>query len=149
MAANYNRVILAGNLTRDPELSFTASNTAVCKFGMAINRKFKDQNGEMREDTCFVDITAFGRTGENINKYVSKGNPLMIEGRLNFSQWTSKEGAKRSKLDVVVETFSFIDSRSSSERGDSGSPAPARRSESPEASEAPEYVPDEGSDIPF
>ena len=119
--ANFNRVILLGNLTRDPELSYTPSNTPICKFGMAINRTWRDQQGERREETCFVDCTAFGRTAETINQYVSKGRPLMIEGRLQYSQWTSQEGQKRSKLAVIAETFQFVDSRGSSE-GDGGQP---------------------------
>ena len=120
--ANYNRVILAGNLTRDPELSYTPSNTPICKFGMAINRRWRDQQGEMREDTCFVDCTAFGRTGENINQYMRKGRPLLIEGRLDFSQWTNQEGQKRSKLAVVAENFTFLDTRGG---GVGGRPAAA------------------------
>lgn len=107
--ANFNRVILAGNITRDPELSYTASNTAVCKFGLAINRKWRDRNsGENREETCFVDCTAFGRTGEVINQYFGKGKPIMVEGRLHYHQWEAQDGGKRSKLDVVVESFEFI-----------------------------------------
>ena len=81
--ANYNRVILAGNLTRDPQLSYTPSNTPICKFGMAINRRWRDQQGNMQEETCFVDCTAFGRTAETINQYMSKGRPILVEGRLD------------------------------------------------------------------
>lgn len=110
--ANLNRVILAGNLTRDPQLSYTPNNTAVCKFGMAINRNWTDRNsGEKREETCFVDLTAFGRPGEIINQYMSKGRGLLVEGRLQFSQWTNPEGQKRSKLEVVVENFQFLGGR--------------------------------------
>jgi single-strand DNA-binding protein len=110
--ASFNRVILAGNLTRDPELSYTPSNTAICKFGMAMNRKWRDREDQMREEVCFVDLTAFGRQGEVINQYFRKGGSILIEGRLHFNQWTNQEGQKRSKLEVVVETFSFM--------GDSG-----------------------------
>ena len=107
--ANFNRVILAGNLTRDPQLSFTPANTPVCKFGMAINRVWTDrQTNEKREETCFVDCTAFGRTGETINQYVSKGRPLLVEGRLQFSRWTGQDGQNRSKLEVVVERSQFL-----------------------------------------
>ncbi|MCH7813682.1 MAG: single-stranded DNA-binding protein [Planctomycetes bacterium] len=109
--ANYNRVILMGNLTRDPELSYTPNNTAICKFGMAINRNWNDQQGEKHEETCFVDCTAFGRRGETLNQYMSKGRPLLVEGRLSFSQWTSQEGQKRSKLEVIVENFQFLGGR--------------------------------------
>ena len=93
--ANFNRVILAGNLTRDPQLSYTPSNTPICKFGVAINRKWRDQQGGMQEDTCFVDCTTFGRQAETINQYMSKGRPILIEGRLSFSQWTNQEGRIR------------------------------------------------------
>ena len=79
--ANFNRVILAGNLTRDPQLSMLPSNTPVCDFGMAINRKWKSQSGEMRDDTCFIDLRIYGRRAEVINQYMSKGRPLMIEER--------------------------------------------------------------------
>lgn len=106
--ASYNRVILLGNLTRDPELSYTPSSTPICKFGLATNRKWRDQSGEMREETCFVDCTAFGRRAETLNQYMRKGRPLLVEGRLQFSQWTNQEGQKRSKLEVVVDNFTFM-----------------------------------------
>jgi single-strand DNA-binding protein len=119
--ANFNKVILAGNLTRDPELSYTASNTPVCKFGMAINRKWRDRNSnEMREETCFVDLTAFGRGGETINQYMSKGQPILIEGRLHYSQWESQDGGKRSKLEVIVDTFQFLGGGRSGQGGSGG-----------------------------
>jgi single-strand DNA-binding protein len=107
--ANYNRVILAGNLTRDPQLSYTPANTPVCKFGMAINRRWTDrQSNERREETCFVDCTAFGRQGETINQYMAKGRPILVEGRLQYSQWTGQDGQSRSKLEVVIENFQFL-----------------------------------------
>ena len=108
MSANFNRVILAGNLTRDPELSFTAGNTPVCKLGMAINRKWRDRDGNQKEDVCYVDLTAWGKQAEVINQYMKKGNAMLVEGRLQYRTWTDKEGKNRSKLDVVVENFTFI-----------------------------------------
>jgi len=119
--ANLNKVILAGNLTRDPELSHTQTNIAVCKFGLAINRRSKDREGNMREETCFVDCTAFGRTGEVIKQYLTKGRPIFIDGRLQYSTWTSQEGQKRSKLEVVVENFQFLGPRPEGAGG--GAPA--------------------------
>jgi single-strand DNA-binding protein len=120
--ANLNRVILAGNLTRDPQLSYTPNNTAVCKFGMAINRRWTDrQSGEKRDETCFVDVTAFGRSAETINQYMSKGRGILVEGRLQFSQWTNPEGQKRSKLEVVAENFQFLGGR-----GEDTGPRPER-----------------------
>lgn len=106
--ASYNRVILAGNLTRDPQLSYTPSNTPVCEFGLATNRRWKDRNGTMREEVCFVDLVSYGRGAEVINQYMRKGQPMLVEGRLRFRQWTNQEGQKRSKLDVFVENFTFL-----------------------------------------
>lgn len=108
--ASFNRVILAGNLTRDPQLSMLPSNTAVCEFGLAMNRKWKDaRTNEMREEVCFVDVRAFGRQGETINQYMKKGRPILIEGSLRYDQWEGKDGGKRSKLYVVLDRFTFID----------------------------------------
>lgn len=106
--ANFNRVILAGNLTRDPQLSYTPSNTPVCEFGMAINRKWRDRDGNSKDEVCFVDMVAYGRQAEVINQYMGKGRPMLVEGRLRYRQWTNKEGQNRSKLDVFVENFSFL-----------------------------------------
>jgi len=108
MAANFNRVILAGNLTRDPQLSYTPSNTPVCEFGMAINRRWRDRDGNSKEEVCYVDLICYGPRAETINKYMNKGQPIMVEGRLRFRKWTDKEGQNRSKLDVFVENFTFI-----------------------------------------
>lgn len=108
MAASYNRVILAGNLTRDPQLSYTPSNTPVVEFGLAVNRKWRDREGNMKEDVCFVDLNAFGKQAEVINQYLNKGSGILVEGRLRLRQWTNKEGQNRNKLDVVVENFTFL-----------------------------------------
>ncbi|MBK8977432.1 MAG: single-stranded DNA-binding protein [Planctomycetes bacterium] len=117
--ANFNKVILLGNLTRDPELRYTQGGMAVAKLGMAINRKFTS-NGEQRESTCFVDLTAFGRQAEVLNEYMSKGRPLFVEGRLEFSEWESQEGGKRNKLEVVIENFQFVGGRGEGEGGGGG-----------------------------
>ena len=106
--ASYNRIILVGNLTRDPQLSYTPANTAVCKFGIATNHKWKDREGNAREEVCFVDCTAFGKAGETFNQYMSKGRPVLVEGRLKLDQWTTPEGDKRSKHEVVVDNFTFL-----------------------------------------
>jgi len=106
--ANFNKVLLMGNLTRDPQLSYTPNQTAVVDFGLAVNRKWKGQDGSHREETCFVDCRAFGRQAENINKYLSKGRPVLIEGRLTFDSWTAQDGTKRSRHRVTVETFQFL-----------------------------------------
>ncbi len=128
--ANFNKVILLGNLTRDPQLSYTPSQTAVVDFGIATNRKWKAQDGSQKEETCFVDCRAFGKTAETINKYCQKGRQLMVDGRLTFDSWTGQDGAKRSRLRVTVENFQFIGSRDSApaapESGYAGNKAPAR-----------------------
>ncbi len=154
--ANFNKVILAGNLTRDPQLSYLPSGTPVCEFGMAINRKWRDkQSGEMRDDTCFVDCSAFGRQAETLNQYMSKGRPLLVEGRLKFDQWESKEGQKRSKLSVVADSFQFL---GGAQGGGAGGGGGAPRSQSPPPGAPPrgdsqpppvdDFQPD-GDDIPF
>jgi single-strand DNA-binding protein len=110
--AALNKVMLMGNLTRDPQLKFLPSQTQVCEFGLATSRKFKTATGEEREEVLFVDITAFGRTAEVINQYFTKGKPIFIEGRLKYDQWEDKNGGgKRSKLTVVVDNFQFIGGR--------------------------------------
>ena len=105
--ANFNKVFLMGNLTRDPELRSTQGGTQVCKFGLAVNRKYTS-NGQQQEETCFVDLTAFGRQAEVINQYCAKGRPLFVEGRLQFSTWQTQDGQKRNKLEVIVENFQFM-----------------------------------------
>lgn len=126
--ASFNKVILAGNLTRDPQLSYLPSGTPVCEFGLAMNRKWKAQDGQMREEVCFVDCRCFGRGGETINQYMRKGRPLLIEGHLRFEQWESKEGQKRSRLTVMVDQFQFIDGPRSNDdsapRAESGGSRP-------------------------
>jgi single-strand DNA-binding protein len=131
--ANFNKVILAGNLTRDPELRYTPKGTAIAKLGLAINRSWKTENGETKEEVTFVDVDAFGRQAEVIAQYMKKGRPLLVEGRLKLDQWEDKNThQKQSKLRVVLEGFSFLDSRG----GDSaGGEAP--RSRPPAAAAAP------------
>src|SRR4051794_11353453 len=110
--ASYNRVLLMGNLTRDPQLKFLPSQTQVVEFGLAMNRRFKTATGEDREEVCFVDCSAFGRTAEVINQYFTKGKPIFIEGRLKYDQWEDKQGGgKRSRLTVVVDNFQFVGGR--------------------------------------
>ena len=103
--ASFNKVILMGNLTRDPELRVTPGGTSICKMGIATSRRFKTQSGEQREETTFVDVDAFGKQAEVISKYMTKGRPIMLEGRLRYDQWESNTGDKRSKLSVVLENL--------------------------------------------
>ena len=120
--ASFNKVMLMGNLTRDPELRFTANGAAVTSFGLAVNRKFK-QGDEWKDDVCFVDITVWGKQGENCAEYLSKGRPAFIEGFLKFSTWES-DGQKRNKLEVVANTVQFLGSRGGSSGETSGEQAP-------------------------
>jgi single-strand DNA-binding protein len=132
--ANFNRVILLGNLTRDWELRYTQSGMAVGKCGMAINRRYT-QNGEAKESTCFVDLTAWGRSAEILNQYTKKGNPVFVEGRLEYSTWEAKDGGgKRSKLEVVVENFQLIGGRG--EGGGAGGRGSKQQQDAPAPEEA-------------
>jgi single-strand DNA-binding protein len=106
--ASLNKVFLMGNLTRDPELRYTPAGLAVASFGIAINRAWTAKTGEQKEEVCYVDINIFGRRAEVIGEYFSKGNPIFIEGRLQFNQWETKDGQKRSTLRVVADNFQFI-----------------------------------------
>lgn len=108
---NYNKTIIGGNLTRDPELRYTQGGTALCKFGVAVNETFT-KDGEKRQKTHFVDCVAWGRTGEVINEHLSKGDPIFVEGKLDFSSWEDRNtGQKRSKLEVNVLSFQFVGSK--------------------------------------
>ena len=111
MAGSVNRVFLMGNLTRDVQLKHTANNTAIANFGIAVNRRYRNSNGENQEETTFVDCEAWARTAETMAKYLTKGRPVFVEGRLRLNEWQDRDGNKRSKLLVVVDTFTFVDSR--------------------------------------
>jgi single-strand DNA-binding protein len=106
--ANFNKILLMGNLTRDPQLSYLPSQTPVVDFGIAVNRKWTSKDGEAKEEAMFVDCRAFSRLAENINKYMRKGRPIFVEGRLSYETWTAQDGTKRSRHRVVVENFQFI-----------------------------------------
>jgi len=105
---NYNKIIIIGHLTRDPQLSYTPNQTAVVDFGIATNHKWTGQDGQSHEEVCFVDCIAFGKRAENINKYCQKGQPLLVEGRLKFDQWEAQDGSKRSKHKINVDNFTFL-----------------------------------------
>ena len=107
-----NKVILVGNLTRDPQTKQLPTQTMVTEFGLAMNRKFRTQAGEDREEVTFIDCAAFGKTGELINQYFTKGKPIFVEGRIKYDSWEDKQGGgKRSKMSVIVENFQFIGGR--------------------------------------
>lgn len=110
--ASFNKVILMGNLTRDPELKYTPKGSAVCQFGIAVNRKWRAEDGTVKEEVTFLDLQAWGKSAETIMQYCKKGSSLHVEGRLSQEAWTDKEsGQKKSKTRVVVETFQFIGGR--------------------------------------
>ena len=152
--ASFNKVILAGNLTRDPDLRYTPKGLAIAKLGLAINRSWTGEDGQKREEVTFVDVDAFGKQAEVIGQYLRKGRALLIEGRLKLDQWDDKQtGQKRSRLGVVLESFSFLDSNRPAE-GAPETPAAGPRTTSqgnvstppPAPTAAP--TPDE-DDVPF
>ena len=138
MSVSFNKVILLGNLTRDPEVRFIPSGTAVASFAIAVNRKYK-QGDEMKEEVSYIDIVVFGKTAENCGNYVKKGDSVLIEGRLQQRRWDDKDsGQKRSKVEVVAQTVNFMPKRQGA-----GVAAGAQEPELP----APDPV--EEGDIPF
>jgi single-strand DNA-binding protein len=155
--ASFNKVILVGNLTRDPELRYTPKGTAIAKIGLAVNRVWVNEAGEKKEEVTFVDVDVFGRTAENVGQYMRKGRPLLVEGRLRLDQWDDKQtGQKRSRLGVVAETVQFLGSPASSEGGAPAAPRPPRPAAAAAAAPsapAPEPVegdaPPESDDVPF
>jgi len=106
--AALNKVFLIGNLTRDPELKFTASGTGVARFGLAVNRTYNSSDGERKEDTCFVDITAWDKLAEVCSEHLTKGRLILVEGRLQYQSWETDDGAKRSKLEVIAQSIQFL-----------------------------------------
>lgn len=119
--ASFNKVILMGNLTRDPELTYTPQQVAICKFSVAVSRKFRTKTGEDREEVAFIDCTSFDKQGEVINQYFTKGKPILVEGALKQDTWEDKTtGQKRSKLYVRVDSFQFVGSRQDGGGGGGG-----------------------------
>jgi len=152
--ASFNKVILMGNLTRDPELRYTPKGLAIAKIGLAVNRNWTSESGEKKEEVTFVDVDIFGRTAENVGQYMKKGRPILIEGRLRLDQWDDKQtGQKRSKLGVVGEVVQFLGSPTGG--GESGGEAPRRPSapaaapSAPAPETEPDVPPHEGDDVPF
>lgn len=154
--ANFNKVILAGNLTRDPELRYTPKGMAIAKLGLALNRTFTTESGEKREEVTFVDVDAFGRQAEVIGQYMRKGRPILVEGRLKLDQWEDKTThQKKSRLGVVLESFSFLDSgRGEGTAAEPSAPRPPASAPAAAAAPAPsapeaEMPPAEEDDVPF
>ncbi|MDB4783544.1 single-stranded DNA-binding protein [Verrucomicrobiales bacterium] len=154
--ASVNKVILIGNLTRDPEVRYTPKGTAVTDFSMAMNRSFSSDGGERREETTFVDVTLWGKQAEVVGEYLKKGNPLYIEGRLQMDSWDDKNtGQKRTKLKVVGDRFQFMgggnnDGGSSSQQRSENSQSNQSAPESSEGNDGAQFETDsEEDDIPF
>lgn len=152
--ASYNKAILIGNLTRDPEVRYTPKGTAICDIGLAINRKYKTDGGEQREEVTFVDVTLWGRTAEVVGEYCKKGRPLMVEGRLETESWDDKTtGQKRSKLKVVGENIQLLGARGEGDdkqgRGGQHSAPPARRPAAPPQKPHDPDLDQPEDDIPF
>jgi single-strand DNA-binding protein len=160
--ASYNRVILLGNLTRDPEIRYLPSGMAVCDVGLAVNDRRKNANGEWIEEVTFVDVTVWGRTAEVMSEYLSKGSPVFIEGRLKLDSWEGQDGQKRSKLKVICEKMQMVGGRGQGGQGgaDGAGPRPAAR-QAPQNTAYSQAAPPEevydaspaepsgGDDIPF
>lgn len=136
--SSFNKVLLMGNLTRDPQLSYTPNQIPVADFGIAVNRKWTGKDGTSKEETCFVDCRAFSRQAENINKYLKKGSPVFLEGRLTFDSWTAQDGTKKSKHRVTVEKFCFVGAAGQSAAGTTEpaeAPAEADNASPPQAAD--------------
>jgi single-strand DNA-binding protein len=160
--ASFNKVILVGNLTRDPELRYTPKGMAIAKIGLAVNRVWRNEAGETKEEVTFVDVDVFGRTAENVGQYMRKGRPILIEGRLRLDQWDDRQtGQKRSKLGVVAETVQFLGSPTGASNVGGEAAEAGRRPAAPAAPtvaaapapeaepESAEAGPQEGDDVPF
>ena len=159
----YNKVILIGNLTRDPELRYTPKGTAVAKIGLAVNRVWRDEAGNNKEEVTFVDVDAWGKQAETISQYLKKGRPILVEGRLKLDQWDDKQtNQKRSRLGVVLEAFQFLDSGQAREGGGGGGysdapdasrqqarPAPSRPAAAAPPPPSDDMPPDAEDDVPF
>ena len=146
--ASLNKVLLMGNLTRDPELRFTPSGTAVADLGLAVNR-YSARDGERKTETCFIDIVVWRKTAESCKEYLHKGSPVFVEGRLQLDTWENKQGEKKSKLRVVAERVQFLGysqkSRGGAEAGMAGAPAAPENPQQP--AETPPAEPED--DMPF
>lgn len=144
--ASVNKVILVGNLTRDPQLSYLPSQTAVVDFAIATNRKWKGQDGQTKEEVCFVDVVAFNKTAETLSKYLKKGDIVYVEGRLKFETWQGQDGSKRSKHRVIIEGFQFLPN-SDKQNGQQPRATQQPGYENPDYD--PNYVPSGDDEIPF
>ena len=147
--ASFNKVILMGNLTRDPELRYTPSGTAIAKMGLAVNRVWRDAEGQQKEEVTFVDVDAFGKQAETIGQYMQKGRPILVEGRLKLDQWEAKNtGQNRSRLGVVLERFTFVGGGGGQAGGGDAAPQQSAPPPSEPAGGPPVDAPGD-DDVPF
>lgn len=151
--ASLNKVLLIGNLTRDPEIRQTPGGSTVCRLGLATNRRFKSQSGEMKEETTFVDVTVWGVRGDALARYLKKGDPIFIDGRLTLEQWNDKQsGEKRTRMSVTAEDWQFVSSRGDGARGagrgDRSESAPGPGAAAPAAMDD-ESSAEGSSEVPF
>ena len=147
--ASFNKVILMGNLTRDPELRYTPSGTAIAKMGLAVNRVWRDSEGQQKEEVTFVDVDAFGKQAETIGQYMQKGRPILVEGRLKLDQWEDKNtGQNRSRLGVVLERFTFVGGGGGQAGGGDAAPQQSAPPPSEPAGGPPLDAPGD-DDVPF
>ena len=147
--ASFNKVILMGNLTRDPELRYTPSGTAIAKMGLAVNRVWRDSEGQQKEETTFVDVDAFGKQAETLGQYMQKGRPILVEGRLKLDQWEDKNtGQNRSRLGVVLERFTFVGGGGGQAGGGDAAPQQSAPPPSEPAGGPPVDAPGD-DDVPF
>jgi single-strand DNA-binding protein len=143
---NVNRCFLAGNLVRDPQLKFLPSGSAVCEFGIAVNRKYKGKDGE-KEDVYYGECVSWGKTAETINQYFTKGKPIFVEGRLSTESWTGNDGQKRSKTRIVVESFQFVGGPAKRNGGEDAGRQQQRQA--PQEAPPADYQAPSGDDLPF
>jgi single-strand DNA-binding protein len=153
--ANFNKVILCGYLTRDPEMRYTPKGTAVCGCALAVNRSWRNEAGEEMSEVTFVEFSAWGKQAENLSQYLRKGSPLLFEGRLRTESWDDKQtGQKRSKMVVVLESFQFLNDGKPREDG-GGEPRRQHRETTQPRQDEPQrtrdsaYQPDAMDDVPF
>ena len=152
--ASLNKVLLIGNLTRDPDVRMMSNGRPVCNFGLALNRNYKDSEGNRKEEVTFVDVECFGPRAEAVAKFFTKGRSIFVEGRLKLDQWESKEGEKRSAIRVVLDNFEFVDSKQDvpSNQGrniETTSSTPSSSSDSPRSESTPSSDSDLDDDVPF
>ena len=155
--ASLNKVLLIGNLTRDPDVRMLSNGRPVCNFGLALNRNYKDAEGNRKEEVTFVDVECYGPRAEAVGRFFTKGRSIFVEGRLKLDQWESKEGEKRSAIRVVLDNFEFVDSKQDGQSSvdrqslspNNSSPAPQSVPEVSNENSVPSSDPDLDEDVPF